>query len=48
MTTQVKWNAERLVNNPLITPKTHPLAGHNIQGPSLPPRHNSCLQGLPT
>ncbi|NQW58557.1 MAG: hypothetical protein HQ456_07605, partial [Polynucleobacter sp.] len=35
MTTQVKWNAERLENNPLISPETHPLAGHNIQGPSL-------------
>lgn len=29
------WNVRRLDGNPLLTPTTHPLAGHNIQGPSV-------------
>ena len=28
-------SAKRLLNHPIITPKTHPSIGRNIQGPSL-------------
>ena len=29
------WSVRRLAGNPLLTPASHPLAGHNIQGPSV-------------